>query len=801
MATYGISVYGEDTYGGLVEDELVSTGFSAQSISHGTGPGNSYGSVLVRWSKPDGSWHRQRLVRNNSGMPLDERDGDIVFEDAWSSARVSHEDEQLTVGRYYYYRLFVEDQVEGRWVATGHASALVSRDWKSTEALYRRLPEVLKSPDYNSVGSSLDDEDTFLFGFLSIFGFQLDGIRTALEHMGNALDGLNAYEGLLPALGSQVGVEYEPELGARAMRRFIANAVKLWGQKGTMPGIRGLASVITGHGAHVRIGHNLALDNVDAGPVGDVGHWRGASNCAVTYRANGAGADVPAGDGLRIVTVAAAGTAVIDTNAGGGTGLERLQYAIPVIPTLPYLVSHYVRQPPAGTTARAGLQWLNELGEPVGAVVLGDALALTETWARPYVATHAPADARYLEPMLQLEGAGAGAIVETCGFQLQEDSALRSWKPARETLVYLDASMVNHIGNTSGGEQNANGWGENVSAAYNEKHGPFLIRYIADPVDNSRVTLVDSFLATVEGEEPPEEPDPTDSYAETLVHYYGARALVESRQVWSVLIEAMDPDLDELGGPSRFARVGFQFYDGPDLIGIDLGPSVELDPTDEFHQLGHEITIPENAPYDRVELVLVSDGGVAFRRAALIQAPLRKAFFFDGAMASESGDFIWQGTPYDSPTHFYDRRGVRAARLRALLEDYVPNGSEFRLIFGVPYESIPDSPRAAVGADIDPDQAPAMTVGRRARARWTTFSLAGRSTTLPWTVFGIPVGRDASVRWYTKTTQPAATGTAGQDVTARWALSALAGKELGLAWSLRELVTVTDDLLVVDDDA
>lgn len=687
----------------------------SRSNQHSTTDEGVFGEVLVSWSTPTPSgWEKLRLVRNATGTPYDERDGDTLVEFTPAAATRTYQDTELTVGRFYYYGLFVLQA--GKWTLAAASAEMVARDWGYAAKLYNRLPEVFRAPNYNDLGGVENEEDSFLYRFLSVFGFQFDYIRTELESLRHSLNAQSVSQKMLPSLAQQVGVEYEPEIGTRALRRFIANAIRLWGIKGTLAGTRELASVLTGYPAHVRVGHNLALDNLDAGPSTDKGRWRVRTNGTMAYRANAIGYVTPGGEGVRVITPTANGTVIADTRKGGTTDpLQRLQYAIPVIPGLTYLVSQYFRTASAGVTARSSITWLNDQGVALSSDNLGTAVAVGNDWlSRPVVALAAPSTAKYLEPGFQLLGTTAGQEVLHSGFQVQESNAVAPWKCARETLVYLDAELVNYVGNTSGASLTGDGWSEGVEAVVDPELGTYLTRFVPDPIDEDTIVVLDALAVDYPGDTAPPPPAPADSFATTVVYYVGARPLVDEGDVWSVLGEITPPPSDP-PGTVRTGTIGFRLYDGPDLVGTAMAESVLL-VAGQFVPVSHELTVPENPTYDRIEVTLAFDGLCGFRKVALEKTSLVGAFFFDGATPSATSDYLWEGAAFASPTHFYDRRAARTVRLRGLLKDYLPHGSCFDLRFAVPV--IPDSPRAAAGADRDPADAPPTLVGNRLRLRW-----------------------------------------------------------------------------------
>lgn len=651
--------------------------------------------AALTWDPPSGVWTRLRLVRSTVGVPRDEREGVVLFEDAFATARSSYLDEGLTTGRYYYYGLFVKAATG--WLPASSSYILVSKDWGYTSKLYAGLPEVFKSDDYAAVTDVVvNPEDTFLYKFLAVFGFQLDALRSDTESLRTLPDANAANQAMLPALSAQVGLQYEPEIGTRATRRLIANAIHLWKIKGTVPGVRELASVLTGYVSHVRIGKNLVLDGLDAGPTSDVGRWKGRTNATITYRANIVTDTNPAGDGVRIIKPTAAGAVVVDTNRGDADTLLRRLYAVPVLPNTSYTLSQYVRTPSgAASTAQSQLTWLDASGATIGAVVAGANATLNASWARPTVQATSPATARYA-----ILGMGTGALtltqtVEHCGVQIEE-GAVTAWQCAREVMIYLDPQFINYVGNTSGAAGNATGWSTDVSAATDATLGPYLTKFVPDPIDP--VMLVDAIPVTVTGDTLPTPPSPANSMVSTEVWYPTAHMAVAPGQHWTALAEAIPP-LAATINLDRYGSVGFRLYSGATLIGYEMSPQVLL-PHGVFTPMSHELIVPAGAAYDHIEICIVTEGTCGFRHVALEDIGIEAAFYFDGSTDSPASEFLWQGTPFLSSTYFYDRRSMRTVRLRAMLTDYLPNGSCYDLLFATPVPAA--SPQSIAGVDADP---------------------------------------------------------------------------------------------------
>src|SRR5687768_16892751 len=105
MAIYGYDRYGAPTtYGGAT---FAASGFDLSPI---TIQEQGYGITTLRWTTPDDTtaWSRIRIVRSQTGFPVDETDGLAVREILPANPSATHTESGLTQGVHYYYGFFVE---------------------------------------------------------------------------------------------------------------------------------------------------------------------------------------------------------------------------------------------------------------------------------------------------------------------------------------------------------------------------------------------------------------------------------------------------------------------------------------------------------------------------------------------------------------------------------------------------------------------------------------------------------------------------------------------------------------------
>lgn len=823
MSTYGVAVFGQSTFGARVNDTF------APHTLHATC--TQYGTVALSWDLPPGSWSSIRLVRNSSGNPVDVNDGDVVYTDAIGNARTSYADSGLTMGRFYYYRQFVLPLKDlttpapavGQWVPTGSAQVLTVQYSGAIDRLYSRLPEWYRDESTNSLAEkNVDTRSTFLYRFLAPMGFHLESLRTDTEHLLKSHDALSVSETLLPALGASLGVPYEPVIGARAMRRLVNNAARIWQVKGTLTGIRELTSVVTGYGSHVRIGQNLVLDNGDAGPLG-ASQWTldpGVQG-SVAYEPTPSNT-TPWRDGLQRITFPSGSTGGYvrirgshDLIFDGMDDLlelparERMQRAIPVIPQLAYSMSIVVANDNTSGTAVSVWPYvwpLDETGARIGASPVSVSYSVPAGGTPQTLGLDVPLSAaRYIEPGLLVNGIPTqGVSLRASNMVVAERTANYNTppQPSREILIYLDALLKNWVTNTDGSVGTGVGWTPNVVSRNDPTYGQYLTTQDVGKIGHSDVMLDDGLMVAADAAAvPPVEP--TKTLDPDTLRFLGAQVPAEPGATWTVMAEVLDPDF---GAGQRTGQIGFEYYDGTDLIAVDYGPRVNLAPG-VWYTLSHEMTVPRNATFSSIMIVVLIPGGsaqsTALRKVTWVNTPASQAFFFDGSTPSLTGDFLWQGIPGNSPSYYYPRRAPKIDRLSKMLNSYVPDPARYHFIYGVDYDQIPDSPRAVAGSDINPSFSPLDTVRATRRARWGVTKLVGIGRSMSWEVYGTPVGTNRSVRWNTLIKHPAPYTTVDVDRTTIW--NDLVYVQVGIGrtiqWSDNELIMLDDVLGVNGGDA
>jgi Phage tail protein (Tail_P2_I)/Galactose oxidase, central domain len=289
-APFGNAIFGQTLFG-LPPNVSVFTTLTVQPPIGAAGQPSpyAYSGLQIDWQPaPLNQFSGQVLVRSSYGIPTSIYDGTVLVSQlpqatpqAWISQYV---DTGLNSGQFYYYALFVYSIALGQWVTSGTAQGLCLIDWGFGSTYTTWTPDfyleldatVAPTPNYpNGPGP--------LTRFLELIGFETDWVRSEIESL-LLLTNVDLISGaLLPYMGANLGVSYEPVLGMKRSRVLVKNAIYLYKNKGTTAGIAAAASAFSGFGAKVSVGKNLEIQLDDCAFDQSVGHWvPGNSSSSIT---------------------------------------------------------------------------------------------------------------------------------------------------------------------------------------------------------------------------------------------------------------------------------------------------------------------------------------------------------------------------------------------------------------------------------------------------------------------------------------------------------------------------------------
>lgn len=196
------------------------------------------------------------VVYSPLGEPQTIASGQVLVE---SDSEYSYQHTGLPEGKWAYYSLFVHYQSTGGdsyYERVASLSVLVPKNYGSTLDLWNRIPAYYRLQDQllgeeeTSAGcyGTLPADNVIgpLFKYLSIIGFDMDRIRTIIDHMMVSRDPSIAHSQVLTALGQQMGTLLKTsDLGAQRMRALMNDIGFFRRSKGTEIGIEYFAKSVS----------------------------------------------------------------------------------------------------------------------------------------------------------------------------------------------------------------------------------------------------------------------------------------------------------------------------------------------------------------------------------------------------------------------------------------------------------------------------------------------------------------------------------------------------------------------------
>lgn len=280
MSRYGISKYGTSYYGPDNAVNYVANNFVASPTG--------YGELTISWTTPTGSWSKIMLVRNPYGFPVNISDGIVIklgsttdfayFDGAPSIVK----DSNLEQEAFFYYSLFVFETVQFTWIKVGEAIGVSVKDYNQADNMYDYLPAIYKiTQPYSATSEGWDNDQ--LYRFLSIFGFELDYLKTLTTLLNYRYDTKKTSALLIPTMLYQFGIPYDDSLGVQRNRALLASAPSIQKQKGSYRGLIDYLKAYTGYGVPENVGSasfngvqpggNLFLDNDSSSFEQSIGTW------------------------------------------------------------------------------------------------------------------------------------------------------------------------------------------------------------------------------------------------------------------------------------------------------------------------------------------------------------------------------------------------------------------------------------------------------------------------------------------------------------------------------------------------
>jgi phage tail-like protein len=267
-----VTVYGQDYYGYDPNGQLVYYGLQTTATLPQIPPGYlvdpfsataiNYSQIMLAWTEPTATtWIDFRVLRNRYGFPVDENDGMILEDSGTIYPGNSLIDTDVIAGTYHYYGIYILVQVGPSqiWYRAGLAACLAPVDFGSATWLLNRIPEFWKTTNDQDLTTDAVGNQYFL-QYISIFGWMIDYLKTALQVAENVNDPAVIPLNYLYNLAGTLGFPFEPEISAGIIRNAVANQAELVHERGTLEGIAGYITQLTGWPVDIQIGPNIMLE-------------------------------------------------------------------------------------------------------------------------------------------------------------------------------------------------------------------------------------------------------------------------------------------------------------------------------------------------------------------------------------------------------------------------------------------------------------------------------------------------------------------------------------------------------------
>lgn len=178
------------------------------------------------------------IVYSSTGHPETIAEGQIVVETRTQSEFL-HTDVPNTWAYYTMFVRFVSSNGDDYYEPVARLSVMLPTRYGSTDDLYKRIPAYYRNLD--------QEASDHLYEYLSIFGWDIDKIRTTLDYMISMKDPQIAEVETLNNLAFEMGVDLEAhELSAERLRNLLDAIGTIRRSKGTPSAITQELSALAG---------------------------------------------------------------------------------------------------------------------------------------------------------------------------------------------------------------------------------------------------------------------------------------------------------------------------------------------------------------------------------------------------------------------------------------------------------------------------------------------------------------------------------------------------------------------------
>jgi phage tail-like protein len=575
----------------------------------------------------------------------------------------SYEDVMVSPLRFHYYTIFLRQTASGNWLRGGNALCLLPKNYEYTERLYELLPGVFRDDD---IYISTFTGQGMIQSYMSVVGYRLDILRSELDSLLWTATPERMSLGLLQYLAAQLGFPYEAELGGTLTRRQLLNAVYIYKMKGTRLGIEAAAKVLSGWTptATTESENMLGIDQATFEGTTLTG-WYDATDPINSTRARST-AQFAEGVASMAVTKSAGTGAMSARTANGQTpGSLAVQPAtmFPVHPNRQYTARASFRAATTARTMSVSIYWHTATGAYISGSPGASVTDTTTGQTVNSVTATAPATAYGASIVVAWDAVPAAEVhyVDAVRFGPGASSAWIAPSGIINILVSLAAERRNRVTNPSA-ETNTTGWTQGANTTVTRVTTQKLFGAAAFQLAATAGGDVSMMTATGTG-----------------------GMAVTAGKTYIASMYGYKPS-----GTVRQLRTDIYWYDA---AGAQIGSPV----------LGVEIPLVIGAWTARPSVAATAPTGAttAAMKVTAIAAGAGENNFFDGAMFEESGmgpyfdgstpmagtsisDYLWEGTPHLSRSHYYHRRAVVNSRLVTRMPDFIPAGTTVSFLYAQP---------------------------------------------------------------------------------------------------------------------
>jgi hypothetical protein len=730
-APFGQAIFAETVFGAPPTD----TFFTQLSVQPPLSAALLYSGLQINWVPINNPSvvTEQVLVRSAFGVPVSEADGTVLLDEtlATSSFSTQYIDTGLKSGHFYYYALFVFDNTLGEYLFAAAAQGLVLTQWEFGDQYLSWLPDFYSLMD-SYFGTNAQPAGP-LERFLGLLGCEMDWMRSEIESIFMLTDADLISGALLPWLGGNYGMNYEPALGMTRSRFLIKNAVHYYKERGTLPGISAAASGYSGYSCVATIGTNLEIQLDDAAFDLSSGHWiQGNAQSTITHSApptgvvpvhlsylpvsgfptassfctiNGLLGYLPLNN-VNVGVMKSSGAVLYLTECTPATAVN-LGIPVPPLdqqatPQLPPIVFSYYVQPVQQTTPVlksfvAQIDWYAVNGALISSSVGLPVAELVDTWVRPYVAAQPPPGAvtfgRTIKSTTDLTGSSHMLDGVKTEINTQATVGPSSWDPPRDIKLNLLPERRNLIANPQG-LASAFGWVNSGLGIFASLHGGG-----APPVGYP-VSEVTCGFHMVAGSSFSVEPPAYGVRPYGGAPVTGANAGVQTQvPVLPNLTYCLSAYMLKVLGDGQ-AGLTVEFLDvtgQPIVLSYTNAATPQAIYTYSYAFPVRQTTAatpgpqwvrgalvnavaPPNAITAICSIFLVkpTPGDEWYMCAPMMEPVGHAAPYFDGNF-NPSSDYFFEGTPNESISDYYPNFLQQVGRLITVMPDYIPMGSTFSI--------------------------------------------------------------------------------------------------------------------------